>query len=86
MHQTTIRFTPRVWSDLEAEARRQGVSGAQYVRDATVARLAYDATEPSRRASMAPDDRTKLGEALQLATDHRAEATLHTLRAAGART
>jgi hypothetical protein len=41
MHQTTIRFPPRVWQDLEKEARVMGISAAQYVRDATVSRLAF---------------------------------------------
>jgi predicted DNA-binding ribbon-helix-helix protein len=40
MHQTTIRFDRQLWTKLEAEAGRRGVSGAQLARDATVARLA----------------------------------------------
>jgi len=43
MHQTTVRFTADLWSQLEAEARAIGVSAAQYVRDATLARLAHTA-------------------------------------------
>jgi sRNA-binding protein len=42
MHQTTIRFAPQVWDELEREARTLGVSAAQYIRDATASRLAYD--------------------------------------------
>lgn len=41
MHQTTVRFGRDVWTVLEREAARVGVSAAQYVRDATLARLAY---------------------------------------------
>jgi hypothetical protein len=41
MHQTTVRFGRDVWAVLEHEAERLGVSAAQYVRDATLARLAY---------------------------------------------
>jgi len=41
MHQTTVRFGTDLWSMLEAEAAATGVSAAQYVRDATLARLAY---------------------------------------------
>lgn len=41
MHQTTVRFGRDVWTVLEREAARLGVSAAQYVRDATLARLAY---------------------------------------------
>jgi hypothetical protein len=43
MHQTTVRFTPDLWWQLEQEAERSGVSAAQYVREATLARLAYTA-------------------------------------------
>jgi hypothetical protein len=53
MHQTTIRFTPQTWRDLEREARALGVSAAQYVRDATVAQLAYGA---GRRGALAEAD------------------------------
>jgi hypothetical protein len=41
MHQTTVRFSPDVWAALDEEASRLGVSAAQYVREAAVARLAY---------------------------------------------
>jgi predicted DNA-binding ribbon-helix-helix protein len=43
MHQTTLRFTPELWSALEDEAAKSGVSVAQYVREAALARLAYGA-------------------------------------------
>jgi hypothetical protein len=43
MHQTTVRFGPDLWAQIEQEARKTGVSAAQYVRDATLARLAYTA-------------------------------------------
>jgi hypothetical protein len=42
MHQTTVRFTVELWSSLESEAERLGISVAQYVRDAALARLSYD--------------------------------------------
>jgi hypothetical protein len=41
MHQTTVRFGSDLWSMLEAEAERIGVSAAQYIREAALARLAY---------------------------------------------
>jgi hypothetical protein len=41
MRATTIRFTPDLWELLEREARREGVSVAQYVRDAALFRAAY---------------------------------------------
>jgi hypothetical protein len=43
MHQTTVRFGADLWSALESEAGRLGVSVAQYVRDAARSRLSYDA-------------------------------------------
>src|SRR4051812_37788442 len=43
MHQTTVRFGPDLWEALEAECSRLGISAAQYVREASVARLAYTA-------------------------------------------
>ena len=43
MHQTTVRFGPELWKALEAECGRLGVSAAQYLREAALARLAYTA-------------------------------------------
>lgn len=43
MHQTTVRFGPDLWAALEAECERLGVSAAQYLREAALARLAYTA-------------------------------------------
>jgi hypothetical protein len=43
MHQTTVRFGSDLWAALEEESRAVGVSVAQYVREAALARLAYTA-------------------------------------------
>ncbi|HEX4719871.1 MAG TPA: hypothetical protein VH300_15205 [Thermoleophilaceae bacterium] len=43
MHQTTVRFGPDLWEAVEAECSRLGISAAQYVREASVARLAFTA-------------------------------------------
>jgi hypothetical protein len=43
MHQTTVRFGPDLWEALEAECGRLGMSAAQYVREAALARLSYTA-------------------------------------------
>jgi hypothetical protein len=41
MHQTTVRFGPDLWAELEQEAAMTGVSVAQYVRDAALMRVTY---------------------------------------------
>ena len=43
MRATTIRFPNDLWEQLEQEARAQGISVAQYVRDAALYRVAYSA-------------------------------------------
>ena len=45
MRATTVRFDESLWSLLEREARAQGVSAAQFVRDATILRIASVATQ-----------------------------------------
>jgi hypothetical protein len=59
MHQTTVRFGADLWGALEEECARLGVSVAQYLREAALARLVYAA---GRRG----DDDFEL--ALELAT------------------
>jgi hypothetical protein len=58
MHQTTVRFGADLWLALEAEAAALGVSVAQYVREAALARLAYSAGQRGDTAYVAA-----LGEA-----------------------
>ena len=43
MHQTTVRFSADLWEELETECFELGVSIAQYLREAAVARVAYSA-------------------------------------------
>jgi hypothetical protein len=43
MKATTIRFPNDLWEQLEREARRHGISTAQYVRDAALYRVAFSA-------------------------------------------
>jgi hypothetical protein len=45
MRQTTIRFSEAVWQILCREAEEQGVSVAEYVREAAFVRAAYAAAE-----------------------------------------
>jgi hypothetical protein len=57
MRATTIRFSAELWSVLEREARREGVSVAQYVRDAALFRVAYGLGERScGRFRQVPDE------------------------------
>jgi hypothetical protein len=41
MHQTTVRFGADLWRALEEECSGLGVSVAQFVREAALARLMY---------------------------------------------
>jgi hypothetical protein len=56
MRATTIRFPNDLWEQLEREARKQGISAAQYVRDAALYRVAFSAGAASESGQ--PDDRT----------------------------
>ena len=55
MRATTVRFGEDLWTLLEREATTQGVSSAQFVRDAAILRLAHLAAEreePETRLSI----------------------------------
>ena len=41
MRATTVRFAESLWTLVEQEAEREGVSAAQFIRDATIMRAAY---------------------------------------------
>ena len=41
MRATTVRFSEDLWELLEEEAAREGISAAQFVRDATIMRIAF---------------------------------------------
>jgi hypothetical protein len=41
MRATTVRFGDALWTLVEREAEREGVSAAQFIRDATITRAAY---------------------------------------------
>lgn len=42
MHETTVRFTDELWASIRQASERDGTSAAQFVRDATVARIAVE--------------------------------------------
>ena len=41
MRATTVRFAETLWTLVEREAQREGVSAAQFIRDASIMRAAY---------------------------------------------
>jgi hypothetical protein len=64
MHQTTLRFGADLWQTLEQEAAAAGVSVAQYVRDAALMRVTYDAArrgDPRLEAALAALDEADHG-------------------------
>jgi len=58
MRATTVRFAESLWTLVEREAEREGVSAAQFIRDASVMRAAY---AMGRRGD--PDIEAALGRA-----------------------
>jgi hypothetical protein len=81
MQATLIRFGPELFIELKAEARLTGVSVAQYVREAVVARMAYTAGlrgDPRYQASgdgLPEDLRTAAGRARADAARVRSESS-----------
>ena len=70
MHQTTLRFGPELWADLDMAARQAGISIAQYVREAAVARLAHaDALDQANADPGLPGEGQASGRRLQRARD-----------------
>lgn len=46
MHTTTVRFSREAWAELKAVCERDGIATAQYIREATITRLAQSAVLP----------------------------------------
>jgi hypothetical protein len=62
MRATTIRFPNDLWDQLEREAKKQGISVAQYVRDAALYRVAFSAGAASEEeAKRDPNSRPPQG-------------------------
>jgi hypothetical protein len=56
MRATTVRFGESLWRLVEREARREGVSAAQFIRDAAIVRTAYamgERGDPDYEAALA---------------------------------
>ncbi len=58
MHETTVRFSDRLWKHVQEVSRQEGVSAAQFVREATLARVAAESstTELRRDTDIAFDE------------------------------
>jgi len=46
VHTTTVRFSGETWRDLKIVCERDGIATAQYIREATIARLAGSVPSP----------------------------------------
>ena len=46
MHTTTVRFSGETWRILKRVCEQDGIATAQYIREATIARLAQSAQLP----------------------------------------
>jgi hypothetical protein len=72
MRATTVRFSDDLWQLLEDEAVRQGVSAAQFVREATITRLAFSADRRDEadagQSSPSAADSTRLRQTDETAT------------------
>jgi hypothetical protein len=42
VHETTVRFTDELWARVRQTSKREGISAAQFVRDATIAQIAVE--------------------------------------------
>ncbi len=62
MHQTTVRFGPDLWQALEQECERLGISAAQFLREAALARLMYTA---GKRGDMQLDTALELADGFE---------------------
>jgi GAF domain-containing protein len=82
MRATTVRFSEDLWRLLEREAEREGVSAAQFIRDASVMRAAY---AMGRRGEPAYDALSQLGANGNGHTSEKAEAPRAPLGAEEAR-
>jgi predicted DNA-binding ribbon-helix-helix protein len=52
VHETTVRFTDEVWTLVRQASRREHISAAQYVRDATLTRLTTEQNTGSLRVEV----------------------------------
>lgn len=63
MHQTTVRFGNDLWESLQEAAAAEGVSVAQYIREAAIARVAFEAgqaNDPAMTRALEAAELTRL--------------------------
>ncbi len=61
MHETTVRFSDDLWARVRQMSKRNGTSAAQFVREATVTRIAVEShTTMLRREVVVALDRLDL--------------------------
>jgi len=53
MHETTVRFSDELWARVQQASRREGISAAQFVREATLARIAVESHVTGLRRDIA---------------------------------
>jgi hypothetical protein len=53
VHETTVRFSDELWVRVQQASRREGISAAQFVREATVARVAVETQVTGLRRDIA---------------------------------
>ena len=82
MHQTTVRFGADLWRALEEECSGLGISVAQFVREAALARLMYVAGKRGdadydlaldSSGATAPEPKIKVDLALDQSLSHMSE-------------
>jgi len=76
VHETTVRFSDELWARVRDASKREGASAAQFVRDATVARIAVDEGVRTLRHDV---------DAALRRLDERVQAIEHVLRRHGLR-
>lgn len=74
MRATTVRFAETLWALVEREAQREGVSAAQFIRDASIMRAAYamgQRGDPDFEAALGRTRAAPEGEQIQNGAERR---------------
>jgi hypothetical protein len=74
MRATTVRFAETLWALVEREAQREGVSAAQFIRDASIMRAAYamgQRGDPDFEAALGRTQAAPAGDQVQNGAERR---------------